>query len=219
MNNGGKISLKYLSTLILTLLFFCITVNSSARYFRNHNFRPSFIQDTIPKKNISAIKDTVIMDSSVSDTLPFHSDSVRQQIDTMHTPVSKDSLDAPISYSAQDSVVLDVPTKNITLYNKANTKYKDMDLNAYNIRMDQVNNLLLATYSRETSGEMIGRPKMTQAESKMESDSMVFNMKTQKGITINTFTQSGEIYVMGEKMKKISKTDYYALHGRFTTCN
>ena len=42
---------------------------------------------------------------------------------------------------------------------------------------------------------------------------MVFNMKTQKGITVNTFTQSGEMYVMGEKMKKISKDDYFAFHG------
>ena len=60
---------------------------------------------------------------------------------------------------------------------------------------------------------------MTQAETKMESDSMVFNMKTKKGITVNTFTQSGEMYVMGEKMKKISTNDYYAFRGRFTTCN
>jgi lipopolysaccharide assembly outer membrane protein LptD (OstA) len=85
--------------------------------------------------------------------------------------------------------------------------------------MDQAHSLLLATYSRDTTGAMIGRPKMIQAESKMESDSMVFNMKTQKGITVNTFTQSGEIFVMGEKMKKITKDDYYAFHGRFTTCN
>jgi lipopolysaccharide assembly outer membrane protein LptD (OstA) len=168
---------------------------------------------------MAPIKDTVITDSAVLDTLPFHSDSVRQQIDTFHIPVSKDSLDAPISYSAQDSVVLDVPTKNITLYNKSVTKYKDIDLEAYNIRMDQPNNLLLATYARDTAGGMIGRPKMTQAETKMESDSIVFNMKTQKGITINTFTQSGEMYVMGEKMKKISRDDYYAFRGRFTTCN
>ena len=219
MNNGGKISLKYLSTLILTLLFFCITVNSSARYYRNRDKPPPDTQDTIPKKNISALKDTVIIDSAMLDTLPFHSDSARLQVDTIHAPYSKDSLDAPISYSAQDSVVLDVPTKNITLYNKANTKFKDIDLDAYNIRMDQANSLLLATYSRDTSGAMIGRPKMTQAETKMESDSMVFNMKTKKGITINTFTQSGEMYVMGEKMKKISTNDYYAFRGRFTTCN
>jgi len=219
MNNGGKISLKYLSTLILTLLFFCVTVNSSARYYRNRDKPPPDIQDTIPKKNISPLKDTVIIDSALLDTLPFHSDSTRLQVDTIHAPYSKDSLDAPISYSAQDSVVLDVPTKNITLYNKANTKFKDIELDAYNIRMDQANSLLLATYSRDTSGAMIGRPKMTQAETKMESDSMVFNMKTKKGITLNTFTQSGEMYVMGEKMKKISKNDYYAFRGRFTTCN
>ena len=219
MNNGGKISLKYLSTLILTLLFFCVTVNSSARYYRNRDKPPPDVQDTIPKKNISSLKDTVVIDSAMLDTLPFHSDSSRLQVDTIHAPYSKDSLDAPISYSAQDSVVLDVPTKNITLYNKANTKFKDIDLDAYNIRMDQANSLLLATYARDTSGAMIGRPKMTQAETKMESDSMVFNMKTKKGITINTFTQSGEMYVMGEKMKKISTNDYYAFRGRFTTCN
>jgi LPS-assembly protein len=219
MNNGGKISLKYVSTLILTLLFFCITVNSSARYYNNHSLQSYIATDTIPNKNINIAKDSLIRDSSALDTLPFHSDSVRQQIDTFHIKVSKDSIDAPIAYSAQDSVVLDVPTKNITLYNKANTKYKDIDLDAYNIRMDQSKNLLIATYARDTAGAMVGRPKMTQAESKMESDSMVFNMKTQKGITINTFTQSGEMYVMGEKMKKISKSDYYAFHGRFTTCD
>jgi len=219
MNNGCKISLKYVSALILTFLFFCITINSSARYSRIPGRLTSFAQDTIPKKSLSPAKDSVILDSAALDTLPFNSDSARQQVDTIHIPVSKDSLDAPIAYSAQDSVVLDVPTKNITLYNKANTKYKDIELNAYNIRMDQPNNLLIATFVRDTAGAMNGRPKMTQAETKMESDSIVFNMKTQKGITVNTFTQSGEMYVMGEKMKKISKDDYYAFHGRFTTCN
>ncbi len=237
MNNGGKISLKYVSTLILTLLFFCITVNSSARYFNIQNTGtypatdtvpnrpdtstvPRAKSDTIPPKNIPPIDKSVIQDSALLDTLPFHSDTVtKQEADTFHLHVSKDTLDAPITYSAQDSVVLDMPTKNITLYNKANTKYKDIDLNAYNIRMDQAHSLLLATYARDTAGEMIGRPKMTQTDSKMESDSMVFNMKTQKGITVNTFTQSGEIYVMGEKMKKISRDDYYASRGRFTTCN
>ena len=219
MNNGCKISLKYVSALILTFLFFCITLNSSARYYNNPARFSSEVQDTIPKKNFKNPRDTVIQDSGMLDTLPFHSDSVRQQVDTLHIPISKDTLDAPISYSAQDSVVLDVPTKNITLYNKAATKYKEIDLQAYNIRMDQTKSLLLATYSRDTAGEMIGRPKMTQNDTKMESDSMVFNMKTQKGITINTFTQSGEIYVMGEKIKKISKDDYYAFRGRFTTCN
>src|SRR5258705_12066558 len=106
MNNGGKISLKYVSTLILTLLFFCITVNSSARYYIQHDSGTGDLLDTIPQKINPVLKDTVIPDAVTTDTLPFHSDSVRQQIDTMHLPLSKDSLDAPIAYSAMDSVVL-----------------------------------------------------------------------------------------------------------------
>jgi hypothetical protein len=48
---------------------------------------------------------------------------------------------------------------------------------------------------------------------------MQFDTKTQKGITRNTFTQQGEIYVMGERMKKISADEFYAFRGQFTTCN
>ncbi|HEY4153866.1 MAG TPA: putative LPS assembly protein LptD [Puia sp.] len=175
--------------------------------------------DTIPQKIVAAARDTIPADSSQADSLPFRSDSASLKTDTVHFPVSKDSLDAPVSYSAADSVVLDVPTKNVILYNKANTKYKDINLDAYQIRMDQPRNLLTATYILDTANRIIGKPKMTQAGSTMQSDSMVFNMKTQKGITVNTFTQSGEMFVMGEKMKKISKDEYYAFHGRFTTCN
>jgi lipopolysaccharide assembly outer membrane protein LptD (OstA) len=53
----------------------------------------------------------------------------------------------------------------------------------------------------------------------MESDYIRFNMKTQKGITQNTVTQQGEIFIQGERVKKISITDFYAYRGQFTTCN
>jgi len=219
MNNGGKISLKCVSTLIFASVFLCITLNSSRGYSARSNKIPVFSNDTIPEKIVAGARDTLPADSALQDTIPFRTDSAIQQTDTFHIRLSKDSLDAPISYSAADSVVLDVPTKNVTLYNKANTKYKDINLDAYKIRMDQPRDLLTATYTLDTGNRIIGKPKMTQPESTMESDSMVFNMKTQKGITVNTFTQSGEMFVMGEKMKKISKDEYYAFHGRFTTCN
>ena len=219
MNNGGKISLKCVSTLIFASVFLCITLNSSRGYSARSNKIPVFSNDTIPEKIVAGARDTLPADSALQDTIPFRTDSAVQQTDTFHIRLSKDSLDAPISYSAADSVVLDVPTKNVTLYNKANTKYKDINLDAYKIRMDQPRDLLTATYTLDTGNRIIGKPKMTQPESTMESDSMVFNMKTQKGITVNTFTQSGEMFVMGEKMKKISKDEYYAFHGRFTTCN
>jgi len=225
MNNGRKINLKYIPALIFTALFFAITLNSPA----NYSFRKRFDKILTPFKDtvqpvLKTTKDSIIIDSATSlqdtskkDTLI--KDTTIRKTDTFSIKISKDSLDAPIAYSASDSVVLEVPTKNIILYNKANTKYKDMTLDAYKIKYDQQRQLIIATFSRDTSDKIIGKPKMTTNESVAESDSMVFNMKTQKGITINTFTQSGEMFVLGEKMKKISPTEYFAFRGRFTTCN
>ncbi len=159
------------------------------------------------------------VDSNLLDTAGFRPDSLGVHNDTVRLAVSKDSLDGPITYSAQDSVVLDVKTKNITLYRNATTKYKDMNLEAYRINMDNPNQLLTATYITDDSNHVVGKPKMTQQENVTESDSMRFNMKTQKGITVNTFTQSGEMFVYGAKMKKISRDEFFAFHGRFTTCN
>ncbi len=111
------------------------------------------------------------------------------------------------------------PAKTITLYNSANTKYKDMNLEAYQIQLDQPKQTVTAKYAKDTAGVIIGRPKMVQADNTMTSDQIVYDLKTQKGITTNTFTQSGEIYIQGQKVKKISPTEFYAFKGQFTTCN
>ncbi|PWT78419.1 MAG: LPS-assembly protein LptD, partial [Bacteroidetes bacterium] len=224
-NNGRKINSKYVPALIFTALFFCITLANAANY-------PIY---AIFCKKLTASADTTIIPKppakniSVHDTVPIPKDTTFQdsllkdtavrKTDTVHMKVSKDSLDAPITYAAADSVVLDVPTKNITLYNKADTKYKDMTLDAYKIQLDQSRQVLVATYSTDTAGKVVGKPKMVQNESTVESDSIVYNLKTQKGITVNSYTQSGEMFFMGEKMKKISPSEYYAFRGRFTTCN
>jgi LPS-assembly protein len=223
MNNGRKINSKYFLAFILTMLFFAVTFSNPhkyripARFYKILTASP----DTI-KPNSAVLKDSSLRDSAQMDTTLKDSilkDTVVQRTDSFSFKTSKDSLDAPISYSAADSVVLNVPGKTITLYDKGNVKYKDMNLDAYTIQLDQPSQIIVATFTTDTSGKIIGKPKMVDKESTMESDSIVYSLKTQKGITRNTFTQSGEMYVLGEKMKKISANDYYAYRGRFTTCN
>ncbi len=133
--------------------------------------------------------------------------------------MSKDSLDAPVNYSASDSMVMEVKTKRIILYSKATVKQKDMELTADSIEMDQPSNTVIAVFRRDSLGNMIGRPKMVQADSKMESDMIRYNFKTQRGFTKSTTTVQGEMIVHGETIKKINETDYYALRGQMTTCN
>jgi LPS-assembly protein len=237
MNTGRKISSKYFLILIFTAVFFSVTLNSPANYSSAPRFYKTLtaIADTVIKdkgkedtsKQVSRKQDTsgqgakkqdtTIKITNVSDT--SFKDSVVEKTDTFDVKVSKDSLDAPIAYSATDSIVMEVPSKIITLYNKANTKQKDLTLDAYKIIYDQNKQTVVATYGLDTGGKMIQKPKMLQAESTIESDTMVYNMKTQKGLTQSSYTQSGEMYVYGEKIKKISPEEFYASRGRFTTCN
>ena len=234
--NGRKISSKLLLTLIFTAIFFSVTLNSPANYSSFSRFYKILAlgQDTSkprvrhPKGNKgSSITDTV-RPRLAGDTLRRDSlgiagdttrDSLHRTVDTLEYKVSKDTLEAAIDYKASDSVVMNVPSKRITLYNKANTKYKDAELSAYEIEFNQSRNVVVASYTKDTAGNVIGYPKMVQQDNTMRSDTIIYNIKTQKGITRNTYTNSGEMFVHADKMKKISPEEYYASRGIFTTCN
>ncbi|HVX26528.1 MAG TPA: hypothetical protein VHB70_09320, partial [Parafilimonas sp.] len=102
------------------------------------------VADTVPVKKIDTnsskkiIADTLkqadsllknAADTSINDTIKKNS------VDTLL--FSKDSIDAPVKYTAADSGVLIIPTKQFVLYGKANTVYKDIKLDANTIQYDQ----------------------------------------------------------------------------------
>ncbi|HCF63271.1 MAG TPA: LPS-assembly protein LptD [Chitinophagaceae bacterium] len=72
---------------------------------------------------------------------------------------------------------------------------------------------------KDSAGKVIAYPTFKQADFTSKSDTIRFNPTTQKGMTKGTYTQQGEMYIYGEKIKKVSEDVFYALQGRFTTCN
>jgi hypothetical protein len=56
-------------------------------------------------------------------------------------------------------MVLSIPIKRITLYSEANVKKDDMDLTADSIEFDQATNILVATFRRDSTGQMVGKTK------------------------------------------------------------
>lgn len=211
MDHGGKFSLKYSSIGLFTLLLCTLTLLTSANYYPP----PIFYKQLTPIQS-----DTI---PGVSDTIPQKSTDTTlrtvTKVDTLNVKISKDSLDGPVTYAATDSMVLDMKTKKITLYNTASTKYKDLDLTAYKIELDQPSQIVVATYTMDSANKQVGKPHFVQGESNMDADSIIYNFKSQKGITKSTFTQQGEMYVYGEKIKKVNMNDFFAFRGRFTTCN
>lgn len=169
--------------------------------------------------NLQAQTTTVNTPKSLKDTLskPILKDSMKIKTDTLK--ISKDSIDAPIKYNAEDSGVLVISTREFFLYGKAKVDYSDLKLDAATIKFDQRSQMVQAYGSKDSSGNPSSKPQFIQGEMKSISDTIFYNMKSGKGLTKNTFFQEGEIYVNAIDLKKISSTEVYAKRARFTTCN
>ena len=232
MDHHYKGKAKIISGWLTAILLVIITLYSSAYdslkpFFHNH-----LTLDTIPvKKSLPADSNampvpgndfTVTKDSSRRSVIANVSgDTVLLPVtDTISFRSSKDTLDGPVQYHADDSMVFDVPARKMMLYGKeSSVKYTDNDLTAPNIEYDQRTNLVKAFLQKDSTGKVIAFPVYAQADFKSISDTIEFNMKTGKGLTKGTYTQQGEMFVYGEKIKKVDGDVFYAQNGRFTTCN
>ena len=230
MNQLYKGKAKYILTWALALLFAGITLYGATNSFNTHYFHSNLTTNTFFKnsKTITQIlvdtppvkkPDTNFIKKQIPDSLKI-SDSAFAVIDTINFKTSKDSLDAPVTYHADDSMILDVPTNKIILYGKeTKVKYLDNQLVAPHIEFDQKTNLVSAYFVKDSTGKVISWPTFTQADFLTISDSIKFDMKTGRGITKGTYTKQDELFVYGDKIKKESANVFYALNGRFTTCN
>jgi LPS-assembly protein len=153
-----------------------------------------------------------------SDTTKRPDTLIAPKVDTFSIRISKDTLDAPVNYEAEDSVVVLVQDKKILLYGKTKTTNKDITLTGPYVAIDQGTNMVTALADRDSAGNILTRAHFEQGENKFDTDSMSFNFKSQKGLTYNTYTVQQEMLVIGEKIKKVNETTFFVSRGQFTTC-
>ncbi|QEC68992.1 LPS-assembly protein LptD [Panacibacter ginsenosidivorans] len=165
---------------------------------------------------IKTAKDTSIHNTGDSATLKDTSGTIIT-VDTLN--YSKDSIDAPIDYSAEDSGVLIIKDKKFMLYGKAKAKHADIALDANTIIYDQATQVITAYGGTDTSLGALNKPKLVQGETESTSDTIAFNMKNQRGLTKNTYLKEGEMFVAAQRFKKISKDEGFGYRTTFTTCN
>jgi LPS-assembly protein len=218
MSKLSKINAKTALPLILGAFLLILTFYTQATAYTGNYFSVFLsASDTIPQKinkdsSLSGAKKTTATDTGI-----HKNDSLVVKVDTVK--MSKDSLDAIVKYHAEDSGVVVVSTKDMFLYGKAKTEYKDLKIEAATIQYSQQTEVIKAFGATDTTGDISSKPVFTQGEMKTISDTIAFNVKTQKGLTQNTFLQEGEIYVNAQYLKKINSEEVFAKNARFTTCN
>jgi len=181
-----------------------------------------------------AVGDSVFVDSlgdEVADTTRM--DSLQKAI-WKHNKVVDDSIrldsinrkksggvDAPVEYTAEDSLVYDAPNKVAHLYGNSNVKYTNMDLTSDKIAMDIDKSNVKATGTADSTAEngIKGKPIFKMGSDTYDTDTIAFNFKSKKALINNVYTEQQDGFLMGARSKRDSTGAIYLQHGRYTTCD
>lgn len=169
----------------------------------------------------SAEIDTLSMDS-LQLAVYHHNKAVDDSIraDSINR-ASKRGIDAPVTYSANDSLVYDAMTKDAKLYGNSEVKYENMDLKSDKIRMNLDSSLVHATGSPDSTEKsgIKGRPVFVMGADNYDTDTIAFNFKTKKGLVQNALTKQEDGFLRSKLSKRTATGDVYLAHGRYTTCD
>ena len=170
---------------------------------------------------VDAANDTLQMDS-LQKAIWKHNkvvdDSIR--LDSLNRKKSG-GVDAPVQYTAEDSLVYDAPHKVAHLYGNSNVKYTNMDLTSDKISMDIDKSNVKATGTADSTAEggVKGKPVFKMGSDTYDTDTIAFNFKSKKALINNVYTEQQDGFLTGARSKRDSTGAIYLQHGRYTTCD
>ncbi len=129
----------------------------------------------------------------------------------------KSVLEGKIKYKAESYTKLDQKKKLITLYDKAELYYQDIELKSGIIVFDYEKNEVYAGRIKDSTGNYTQYPNFKQGANVVEPDSIRFNYKTKKALIWNSRTEQGEFKVRAEISKRVNDSVYFLKGARFTT--
>ena len=128
-------------------------------------------------------------------------------------------LDAPVYYSAEDSIIADVPNQIVRLYGNSKVTYDDVELTASIIEIDLKNSEVSAYYSLDSLGQPIGKPFFVQGGEEMKCDKLKYNFETKEGYITEIRTQQDDGYIHMEESKIHANEEIHFKNGKYTTCD
>lgn len=129
----------------------------------------------------------------------------------------KPILTDKVKYKAESYASIDQKKKLLTLYDKAELYYQDIELKAGIIVFDYEKNEVYAGRIKDSTGKFTQLPVFKQGQNIIEPDSIRVNTKTKKAWVLNSRTDQGDFKVKAEITKKENDSVYFMKNARFTT--
>ncbi|WP_370511569.1 putative LPS assembly protein LptD [Flavobacterium sp. ZT3R18] len=198
----------YTNLFNIVLLSFFLSLGSSNLYSQDiKKEKPSI---TTNRQGVKTPNTKKSVDKPV---VEVKTDTVR--LDTVK--VKKGFLDSKVKYKAENYVKIDQKKKHITLYDKAELYYQDVELKSGIIVMDYEKNEVYAGRIKDSLGNYTQFPNFKQGSNVIEPDSIRFNFKTKKALIWNSRSNQGEFNVKAAITKKENDSVYFLKGARFTT--
>jgi lipopolysaccharide assembly outer membrane protein LptD (OstA) len=200
-----KIAFKPLYTNLfnIVLLAFFLTIGSTKSYSQD-----------LPKKpiEIKAKEKIETPISNVEDT-KISADTIKN--DTLKP--KKALLESKIKRTALGYEKINQKKKQMTLYDKAELYYQDIELKSGIIVLDYEKNEIYAGRIKDSTGKYTQLPVFKQGANVIEPDSIRFNFKTKKALVWNSRTEQNEFKIKAEITKRENDSVYFMKKARFTT--
>ena len=173
----------------------------------------SYSQD-LPKKpiEIKAKEEQKISNNNVKE-VKISTDSIK--IDTLKP--KKALLESKIKRTAIGYEKINQKKKQMTLYDKAELYYQDIELKSGIIVLDYEKNEIYAGRIKDSTGKYTQLPVFKQGANVIEPDSIRFNFKTKKALVWNSRTEQNEFKIKAEITKRENDSVYFMKRARFTT--
>lgn len=124
-----------------------------------------------------------------------------------------------VNYNAQDSMLLDLESQKVYLYDSAAVIYQATNLNANYIEIDFINGIVSAEAKKDSMGKYIEKAKIIDAEQTFYGQKLAYNFETGKGKITEVNIEEGGGYLLAEAVKKDTSGVIYGFRGQFTTCD
>jgi lipopolysaccharide assembly outer membrane protein LptD (OstA) len=203
-HNFTKIAFKPLHTNLfnIVLLSIFLTIGTCKLYSQDIAKKSTAIpaKNQITKAPVAIIKDVKSISPLEKETDTLKVDSIKPK---------KAFLDGKVKYNAENYVKIDQKKKLITLHDKAELYYQDVELKSGIIVMDYQKDEVYAGRIKDSTGTYTQYPNFKQGENIIEPDSIRFNFKTKKALIWNSRTDQGEFKVKAAITKKENDSVYF----------
>ncbi len=162
-----------------------------------------------------------LSDSTKSIATPKSDSIAPESRDTIRQKRAGAGLNEIIEGKNTDSLVYDIRTQKVYIYNQGDLKYADKSLQADFMRINMENKEIHAYGKPDT---VDGKPTKTQpvfadGGASYTMDTITYNFSSEKALIKGVATQQGDGWLVGGRIKKQPDNTINIQHGKYTTCD